>query len=142
MQLFRIDKQTYHEAVDVFYNSLSFEFYETDLGTTLCFLRNLPSDGLLCLRRIEFTMTEAQCEGWCEGLVGCGYGVGMLEQIAKSSWGGGPPPRLDYKTDWQATVAFLASHTYLSCLRITVDMGEGSRPVVEDTLMWPELPDL
>lgn len=143
MQLFRIDRQTYHEAVDVFYSSVTFEFYETDLGTTLAFLRNLPRTGLLCLRRIEFTMTAAQCEGWCDGAVACGYKAVVLEgQIAIPYWGGGPPPRLDYKTDWKAIVAFLGSHTELSQLSIAVDMAEGSWPFVEETTMWPEHPDL
>lgn len=57
-------------------------------------------------------------------------------------WGGGPPPKLGYKADWRAVVAFLASHTDLSHLSIAVNMGDSSWPFVEDTLMWPDQPDL
>lgn len=143
MQIFRVDRQTYREAVEIFYSNVCFDFYDHDLGATLAFLQNLPRDGLLRLRHIEFTITEAQCEGWCDGAVASGYSDRKLEsQVARPYWGGGPPPKHDYKADWRAVVAFLASHTDLSHLSIAVNMGDTSWPFVEDTLMWPEQPEL
>lgn len=143
MQLFRVDRRTYREAVEVFYSNICFDFYDNDFGATLAFLQNLPRDGLLRLRHIEFTITEAQCEGWCDGTVASGHSARMLEsQIARPYWGGGPPPKHDYKASWRAIVAFLASHTDLSHPSIAVNMGDGAWPFVEDTLMWPEQPDL
>lgn len=144
MQLFLVNKQIYREAVEVLYSNICFEFYDTDLRATLSFLRNLPRDGLSRLRRIEFSITEAQCEGWCDGSVASGYYAATLEQqIAIPFWGGGAPPALDYKADWRAVLAFLASaHAELARLTIFVDMAEGPWAWVEDTSTWEPLPEL
>lgn len=139
MQLFRVDRRTYHEAVEVFYSNICFDFNDNDLGATLAFLQNLPHDGLLRLRHIEFTITEAQFEGWCYGATASRYSARKFEsQVARPYWGGGPPPRLDYEADWRAVVAFLACHTDLSHLSIAVNMGDGSWPLVEDLFMRPD----
>lgn len=143
-QLFLVNKQIRREALDVFYSNANFDFYNNDLGSTLTFLRDvLPREGLARLRRLEFTMTEAQCEGWAGGAVASGYPAGMLEgQVAKPYWGGGPPPQLDYKNDWRAIMALLAERADLPRLNILVDMGECSWAFVEDTLCWEDSPDM
>lgn len=143
-QLFLVNKQIRREALDVFYSNANFDFYNNDLGSTLTFLRDvLPREGLSRLRRLEFTMTEAQCEGWAGGAVASGYPAEMLErQVAIPYWGGGPPPQFDYKNDWRAVMAFLAERADLPRLSITVDMGECSWAFVEDTVYWEDSPDL
>lgn len=69
-----------------------FDFSNDNLGSMLSFLRDiLPREGLSRLRRLTFTMTEAQCEGWAGGAVASGYPASMLErQVAVPYWGGGP----------------------------------------------------
>jgi hypothetical protein len=132
------------EAIEVFYSDACFDFYNNDLGSTLSFLRDvLPREGLSQLRRIRFTMTEAQCEGWAGGAVASGYPARMLEsQVAVPYWGGGPAPRLDHKADWRAVIAVLAARADLPRLTVTIEMGECAWAFVEDTLMWEEPPDL
>lgn len=132
------------EAVEVFYSNAHLDFYDNNLGSILSFLRDvLPREGLSRLRRLEFTMTEAQCEGWAGGAVASGYSAAMLErQVAVPYWGGGPAPRFDYMNDWRAVMAFLAQHADLSRLSITVEMGECTWSFVEDTMFWEDSPDL
>lgn len=142
-QLYLVDKQMRREAIDVFYSNVHLDFYNVDLGTTLSFLRDvLPREGLSRLRRLTFTMTEAQCEGWAGGAVASGYPASMLERVARPYWGGGPAPQFDYKNDWRAIVALLAEHADLPRLSITVEMGECTWTFFEDTLMWDDSPDL
>lgn len=131
------------EAIEVFYSNAHLDFYNVNLGTTLSFLRDvLPREGLSRLRHLQFTMTDAQCEGWADGAVASGYPAEMLEEVAGPGWGGGPPPRLDYKNDWRAIVACLAEHADLPRLSITVEMSECTWTFVEDTLMWDDTPDM
>lgn len=143
-QLYLVDKQMRCEALDVFYSNAHFDFYNNNLGSTLSFLRDvLPREGLSRLRRLDFTMTEAQCEGWAHGAVASGYPAGMLEQqVAVPYWGGGPAPRFDYKNDWRAIMTLLAEHTDLPRLSITVDMSDCAWVFIEDTLGWEDDPDL
>ncbi|KAK7721234.1 hypothetical protein SLS64_001530 [Diaporthe eres] len=142
-QLYLVDKQMRREALEVFYSNAYFDICNGNLGTTLSFLRDvLPRDGLSRLRRLQFTMTEAQCEGWADGAVASGYPPWMLERIAGPYWGGGPVPRLNYKNDWRAIIALLAEHADLARLSITVDMGECTWAFIEDTLVWDDGPDL
>lgn len=132
------------EAIEVFYHDAYFDLYNDDLGSTLSFLRDvIPREGLVRLRRIRFTMTVAQCEGWAGGAVDSGYPAAMLEtQVAVPYWGGGPAPRRDHKADWWAVVALLAGRADLPRLTVSVEMGECAWAFVEDTLMWPDPPDL
>lgn len=143
-QLYLVCRQMRREAVEVFYSNAHLDFYDNNLGSTLSFLRDvLPREGLSRLRRLEFTMTEAQCEGWAGGAVASGYSAAMLErQVAVPYWGGGPAPRFDYRNDWRAVMAFLAQHADLPRLSITVEMGECTWSFVEDTMFWEDSPDL
>lgn len=143
-QLFLVNKQIRREAVDVFYSNANFDFFNDNLGSTLTFLRDvLPREGLSRLRRLGFTMTGAQCEGWAGGAVVSGYPAGMLERLVGTPyWGGAPARRSDYKNDWRAIMALLAERADLPRLSITVDMGECSWAFLEDTLCWEEDPDL
>lgn len=146
MQLFLADRQTRRDAIDVFWTGAHLDLHGTDLGAALAFLRDaVPPEGLARLRRLRLTMTTAQCEGWFPaggGAVACGYPGGTLEsQVAVPGWGGGPPPRLDYRGDLRAIVALLRARADLARLRLEVDMGEGTWPFVEDTLVWDEIED-
>lgn len=142
-QLYLVDRQMRREAVEVFYSNAHFDLHGDNLSSSLSFLRDvLPRDGLSRLRRLEFTWTEAQCEGWADGAVASGYPAALLERVAKPSWGGGPPPKFDYKNDWRAVVAFLGAHADLPRLSITLDMEECAWSFVYDTLMWEDTPDL
>lgn len=71
-------------------------------------------------------MTEAQCERWTPaGALSFGYPPRALEYIEACTFGD-DSRGLDYRGDWRAVLAFLASHANLSRLRITVDMAECS----------------
>lgn len=64
IQLYLVDQQMRREAVEVFYSNAHFDFSNDNLGLMLSFLRDIiPREGLSRLRRLTFTMTEAQCEG-------------------------------------------------------------------------------
>lgn len=153
-QLFLVNRQTRHEALDVLYGGGGgglplLELHDNDLAATLAFLRDaLPRDGLARLRRLRFIMTEAQCAGWTagpggvgidHGPIACGYPPAMLErQVARPCWGGGPPPALDYAGGWRAVVALLAARADVPRLRLEVDMRECAWTFVEDTVTWED----
>lgn len=140
--LFLVDRQMYDEAaVEVFYPNAVFEFWQDDLGSTLSFLRDVvPREALARWRRVSFTMTDTQCEGWTGGraLEG-GYPPGLLRRITKICWpNGGPRPEFDYKADWRAVLRFLATNADVPRLHICVNMGMCSWSFVEDTLIIDE----
>ncbi|KAF3762599.1 hypothetical protein M406DRAFT_332973 [Cryphonectria parasitica EP155] len=142
---YRVDEQyTYREAVDVFYSNTRFDFFQDDLGATLSFLRDvIPRAGLSRLRHLEFTMTEAQCACWASGAIASGFPAEMLERnVAPMYWGGGSPPTFDYKADWRAVLAFIASYADLPRLNITVEMSQCCWPFVECSLPRHETVDL
>ncbi|KAJ4420809.1 hypothetical protein N0V82_004104 [Gnomoniopsis sp. IMI 355080] len=137
LALFVVDRQMYHEAaVEVFYPNAYFNFYEDDLRAALAFLRDVvPRQALAHMRRIKFTMTVAQCEGWADGALASGYPAHFLENILHVSCEGSARPPLEYRADWRALLAFLGgAHADLARLTITVDISECSWEFLEDPL--------
>lgn len=123
-------------AIEVFYAHAWFNFFQDDLRLTLSFLRDtVPREVLGRIRCINFTMTEAQCEGWNpRGALSCGYPDPALQRIAKRRFDE-DVRELDYQADWRAVLAFLKTHADLPKLRITVDIGECSWTFAEETLL-------
>lgn len=114
-------------ALEVFYPNAYFNFFNDDLGAAFTFLRTVvPRESLARLRRLKFTMTVAQCEGWAGGdLTRSGSGP-------RSRMVSGKPKNLDHKANWRGLLAFLATHVDLPRLHLTVDMAECSWAFIED----------
>lgn len=133
----------YNEAaVEVFYPHALFDFCEDDLGATLSFLRDVvPREALGRWRRVKFTMTETQCEGWTDGeALACGYPPGYFQSFARRCWpNGGLRPGFDYKADWRAVLRFIAANMDLAELHVSMDMNACSWALVEDTLICDEV---
>lgn len=136
--LFLVDRLMYQEAaVEVFFANASFNFWGDDLGATLAFLRDLvPRAALPRWRRVRFSMTEVQCEGWTGGTaLACGYPGQLLEWFRHGYWPDeNQRPQVDYQADWRAVLRFLAAHADLPRLHVTVDMAQGSWTFVEDVM--------
>lgn len=117
-----------------------------DLDPCSSFLRSLSPQNIRRLRRLTFTMTPAQVEGWCGGAVASGFDAAMLEsQVAIPYWGGGPvkPPGPgggdgSYRRAWRENIAVLAAHADLPRLALTVEMGECTWVYFEDAVLWDE----
>ncbi|KAL1846100.1 hypothetical protein Daus18300_014350 [Diaporthe australafricana] len=142
-QLFTVCHQISTEALEVFYTNLHLDL---DPCSSLTFLRSLSPANIHRLRRLTFTMTPAQVEGWCNGAVASGYGPKTLaSRVANPYWGGGPAaPAGDdgfYRRTWREVVALLAAHADLAQLALTVDMSECTWVYIEDSLMWDDPPD-
>lgn len=151
MSLFLVDRLMYRECSEVFYSHVCFNFYSDDLsptGPTFSVLRRLP---LKRLRRLQFTMTVAQCDGWndpkASAALACGYPESEFRQVAQYlslGWDGqGMRPdhlQRDWRADWRALVAFLAEHADLPQLSLTVDMAACGWALVEipDLMMSEE----
>lgn len=124
-------------AVEVFYPNAYFDFYQYDLRATLSFLRDVvPREALARVQRVNFTMTEAQCEGWGDGALASGYPEHFLNSILAAHCEGSARPPLDLKADWRALLAFLGANTDPTRLSVTVDLGECSWRFVEDPLCF------
>ncbi|ROW03076.1 hypothetical protein VMCG_05760 [Cytospora schulzeri] len=142
-QLFTVSRQTSTEALEVFYTNLHLDL---DPSSSVPFLRSLSPQNIRRLRRLTFTITPAQVEGWCNGAVASGYDAAMLEsQVANPYWDGGAvkPPGDDglYRRTWREVMALLAAHADLPRLALTVDMSGATWVYIEDTLMWDDPPD-
>lgn len=128
MALFLVDRTMYREASDVFYPNALFTFYGDDLGAALRLLDRLPRpSGLARLRRLEFVLTEAHCEGWTPGAPS-----GSLKHHA----GGRAAARADYRAGWRAVLALVAQNADLPRLRLAVDMADCPWTYVRDALAW------
>ncbi|KAF3769276.1 hypothetical protein M406DRAFT_109337 [Cryphonectria parasitica EP155] len=141
MALFLVDRQMYHEASEVFYSHALFDFYGDDFGVTLAVLRLIPPTSLRRLRRIQFTMTVAQCDGWGAGALASGYPASSFGDMSRVYWRGGPRPVFDYQAGWRAVVSYLAENADLPRLRIIVDMATSGWSFFEvnDLLLWDSL---
>lgn len=139
MALFLVDRQMYQEASEVFYSHAFLHFYGDDFSKALAVLRQFPLDSIKRLRRLQFTMTVAQCDGWGAGALASGYPEHSYKGISKYHWDGSQRPQHDYQADWQTIVDFLANNADLPRLRITVDMSDCGCAFedIGEMLTWP-----
>lgn len=114
----------YHEASEVFYTNAFFNFFGDDFSKTLAILRLLPRKSLQRLRRIKFTMTIAQADGWGIGALACNDPKFFYGDIARYYWDNGERPQFDYQTGWRAIISFLANNADLPRLSVVVDTTE------------------
>lgn len=141
MALFLVDRQMYREASDIFYSHACFDFYGDDFGVALAVLRRMPPGSVRRLRRIQFTTTAAQCDGWGAGALACGYPESSFRKMEGYYWNDGPRPELDYQANWRAMISFLAESADLPNLSITVDMTNSGWMFidVDEMLFWDDL---
>lgn len=140
MALFLVDRQMYHEASEIFYSHAYLLFHGDDFNTALAVLRQFPLDSLQRIRRLEFNMTVAQCDGWGAGALASGHPEHSHKAISRYHWDGYPRPEHDYQADWQAIVDFLCKNADLPRLSITIDMGNCGWAFqdITDMIMWEE----
>lgn len=125
MALFLVDRQMYREASEVFYSHALFKFHGDNFGTTLAVLRTIPYDSLQRLRRLKFSMTVAQADGWGNGALASMFPEFEYRRIASWYWkeNGNIRPEFDYQADWRAVVSFIAENTNLPRLSIIMDFA-------------------
>lgn len=113
----------YREASEVFDSHAYLNLYGDDFSTALEVLRRFPLDSLQRLRRLQFTMTVGQCDGWGVGALASGYPPYSYPAMAEAFWEASLRPEHDYRADWQAIVEFLANHVKLPRLSLTININ-------------------
>ncbi|KAJ4419214.1 hypothetical protein N0V82_005121 [Gnomoniopsis sp. IMI 355080] len=111
-----------HAAIEAFYPDANLRVRHDDLGAILSFL---PPVALPLLRRLNITLTPAQCYYWFGRAPNAPHPEWHIRAIAKSwpgVWNGLPPlgaPR--YRADLRSALSRLASEARLTQLDLEID---------------------